>query len=353
MRDRYWRAVHRALLPILSPADVVLMPRGDWDAFPCAVRHYDAVIEPGEETVLVLHKGRLPGIRKSCLAAIVAEWGCVYANEVFVVFGRSRRSRLEARCGLWRKHLRHVQAYLMSHEAKRRASTLYYVHLPKTGGTSFWACLSRAFRSRVYYGDTRTFLANPPKPGEYDLVGVHFSPTLIHGMLSRGDEIVGLVREPTARFLSGVTHCRRLTEDPATFSPSQKAMRERPLCDFLKTEFGRYEARVQLVELGRAPDPRTGGMDDQTLLANAKDLLDQDRALIAPSEASDQLAALLERRLEVRLPPLTALNANDPADYARHAAEFAQTRPAIEALNAGERLLYAAARQRFEQASRA
>ena len=120
VRDRYWQAVHRALLPILSPADAVLMPRGDWDAFPCAVRHYDAVIEPGEATVLVLHKGRLPGIRKSSLAAIVAEWGCIYANEVFAVFGRSRRSALEARCGLWRRHLRHVHAYLKAREAKRR-----------------------------------------------------------------------------------------------------------------------------------------------------------------------------------------------------------------------------------------
>ena len=360
VRDRYWQAVHRALLPILSPADAVLMPRGDWDAFPCAVRHYDAVIEPGEATVLVLHKGRLPGIRKSSLAAIAAEWGCVYANEVFAVFGRSRRSALEARCGLWRRHLRHVHAYLKAREAKRRESTLYYVHLPKTGGTSFWASLSRAFRSQVYYGDTRTFLANPPKPGEYDLVGVHFSPTLINGVLSRGDEVVGLMREPTARFLSSVAHCRRPTEDPVTFSPSQKAMREMHLSDFLKTEFARYEARAQLIELGRTPDllaagPNlpAAGMDDQTLLANALGLLDQDRALIAPSESSDQLAALLERRLEVRLPRLRALNVNDPADYARHADEFAEARPAIEALNASEGRLYAAARMRFEQTARA
>ena len=184
-------------------------------------------------------------------------------------------------------------------------------------------------------------------------MGVHFSPTLITGVLSRGDEVVGLMREPTARFLSSVAHCRRPTEDPVTFSPSQKAMREMHLSDFLKTEFARYEARAQLVELGRTPDLPAAGMDDQTLLANALGLLDQDRALIAPSESSDQLAALLERRLEIRLPRLRALNVNDPAGYARHADEFAEARPAIEALNASEGRLYAAARMRFEQTARA
>ena len=85
------------------------------------------------------------------------------------------------------------------------------------------------------------------EPGEYDLVGGHFSPALLDGVVARGDLVVGLLREPTARFLSGVTHCRRLGEDPETFSPSQQAMREMRLIDFVNTEHGRYEACAQLI----------------------------------------------------------------------------------------------------------
>lgn len=348
MKDEHWRAVHEALQPILTPADVLLAPRGGWAAFPCRLRQYDAAIEPAEATVLVLHKGRLPAIRKSSLAKVMAEWGCVFANDVFVVFAKSRKSRLDARCGRTWMHLRRVRAYLKSRELKRRASTIFYVHLPKTGGTTLWVSLSKAFRSSVYYGDVHTFLHNPPARGEYDLVGVHFGPAWLDGVLSPDDEMIGLLREPTARFLSGVAHSRRLREDPATFSPSQRAMREMRLTEFVRTDYARYEARAQLIELGRAE--RGMVPDDQMLLARALDFLGRDGALIAPSEQSETLMTRLERRLGLRLPRVEPLNVNDPADYALYAEEFDEARPAIEFLNAGERRLYAAARTRFERA---
>ncbi len=354
MKDRYWRAAHRALQPLVKPDDVVLAPRGGWDPFPCALRAYDTTIEPGDETVLVLHKGHLPAIRKEHLAALTGRWGLIYANEVFVVFARSRPSALEARCGLWWAHLRAVRGYMRSRELKRRASTVYHVHLPKTGGTSLWARLSGAYPSSIYYSDLRVFLANPPRPGEYDVVGAHFSPAPLAGVVEREDLVVGLLREPTRRFLSAVTHCRRLTEDTVTFNPAQLAMREMRLTDFVKTEFGRYEARAQLIEMGRCTALGGEHDDDGKLLARALAFLDRNGTLIAPSEASDELVGRLERRLDRRLPRMAQLNVNGAADYARCAgAEVEEARPAIEALNAGERRLYAEAKARFERGLRA
>jgi hypothetical protein len=222
------------------------------------------------------------------------------------------------------------------------------VHLPKTGGTSLWASLSKAFRSSVYYGDLQAFLAHPPQPGEYDLVGVHFGPALLAGLVGPRDLVVGLVREPTARFLSGVVHSRRAGEDAATFTPSQRAMRDMRLAEFLATEHGRYETRAQLCELGRRPGGEGAG-DEPALLERALAFVGDDQTLAAPSDASGALLQRLQTRLGLSLPRPRPLNANAPADYARYAEEFAEARPAIEALNAGERRLYAEVKARFER----
>lgn len=59
MKDFLWRAVYDVLLPLLSEADVVLAPRGDWPPFPCTCTLYDDVIDLADATVLVLHKADL------------------------------------------------------------------------------------------------------------------------------------------------------------------------------------------------------------------------------------------------------------------------------------------------------
>lgn len=328
----------------------MLAPRGGWAPFPCALRQHDAVIELADASVLVLHKGRLPAIPKARLAEVVADWGCVYANEVFVVFARGRRSGSGLDAARAWLHLRSVHAHLKSRELKRREATVWHVHLPKTGGTSLWSSLSRTFRSSVYYGDVCAFLANPPAPGEYDLVGGHIAPSLLDGLVRPGDLVTGLVREPTARLLSSVVHSRRAGEDKATFTPSQQAMREMRLREFVATDHGRHEAHVQLFGLGWRPDAEgggEGGCDAAALLDRALDFVGRDETLAAPSEASEALLRRLEQHLGFRLRRSRALNANPPADYARYAEEFAEARPAIEALNADERRLYAEVQAQF------
>lgn len=347
MLDPWWQAARTALLRRLLPSDRLLVPRGDWGEFDCPVRHYDGVIEVQDATVLVLHKGRLPGIGKQQLGAILDGWQCCFANRVLVVFSRDRRRWIDARHLSLQNHLRRLRYYVGSRSLKRRPATLYYVHLPKTGGTSAWSALARVFASSVYYADTGVFAANPPTPGEYDLVGLHFSPVMLAGILAGGDLLAGMLREPTQRFVSGVLHSRREHEDVATFSASQRAMRALSIGNFLTTAHGDYEARLQLLALGARPGVAAASETDRTLLASARAFLERDDTLFAPSDQSQRFMQRLAERLGLGGLPLGRLNANEPDDYRRWAAEIDAALPAIRAKNAAERELYEFARQRF------
>jgi Sulfotransferase family len=349
MKDRLWQAVYKALRPLLSEADTVLAPRGDWPAFPCACTLYDAVIDIGDATVFVLHKGRLTGIRKGDLRRIAREWQWIFANEVFVVFSRMGKIRRDVRLSLEIIHCWPVIRYLRSASFRKRRSRIVYVHVPKTGGTSMWVSLARAFPSHAYYGSSYACLKNPPAPDDYDLIGLHFSPTVLSEFLSEDDWVVGMVRHPTERFLSGVVHCRRQSEDPETFTPSMRAMRDMDLADYLATEFGRFESRLQLITFGTDYRQPADALSDQEMLSSALAFAQRKNVILAPSERSREFRNFLARRLSFRPRALGRLNANEPAMHTAYPPDFYGAIGLIDSITACEREFYDSVRQSFSE----
>ena len=340
MKDRFWHAVFKALRPHLSETDVVVMPRGDWPPFPCACAFYDDVIDIADATVLVLHKGRLAGIRKQDLRDIAAEWQWIFANEVFVVLSRRGKIRRDIRFSLSFIHCWPVVRFLHSASLRRRRSRIVYVHVPKTGGTSMWESLKRRFPSHVYYSSMNTWLSNPPACEEYDLIGLHFSPTVLSRYLSEDDWIVGMVRHPTERLLSAVVHSRRDSEDPETFTPSMRAMREMDLVDYLLTDYGRHEARLQLITFGPNYREPAEALSDEELLSSALAFARSENVVLAPSERSQAFSELLAKRLSFRPQALGRLNANEAAMRTPHLSELNRAIEAINAMNVPEREFY-------------
>ena len=340
MKDRFWHAVYKALRPLLSETDLVLAPRGDWPPFPCACTFYDDVIDIADATVLVLHKGRIAGIRKQDLRAVAAQWQWIFANEVFVVLSVCGKIRRDVRYSLAFIHCWPVLRFLHSASLRRRRSRIFYIHVPKTGGTSMWEALKRAFPSHVYYSSMNACLANAPASDDYDLIGLHFSPTVLSWYLSEDDWIVGMVRHPTERFLSGIVHSRRESEDPETFTLSMKAMREMDLIDYLTTEYGRHEARLQLMTFG--PDYRqtADALSDGELLSLALAFARRENVFLAPSERSHAFNRFLGKRLAFRPRALGRLNANEPAMHAAYTSEFNRAVQRINEINAREREFY-------------
>jgi hypothetical protein len=352
MKDNYWRATYHAVLPLLTRDDVVLAPRANWPDFPCEAKYYDGLIDVGDATVFLLNNDNLTGIKKKALAAIVADWQCVYANTVFTVFARSSRRSADARKG-WRNiYLKRLRRYLRSRELKRRPSTIYYVHLPKTGGTSAWHRLSASVKSSIYYSSMPAFLENPPEPGEYDLVGGHFWPSALQGIPTEDDCVACLVRHPTERFLSGFVHSRRQGVDPKALSPSMSAMRNMRLAEFVQTSFGRYETRAQLIMLGTDHRRAFESYTDREMLDGAMAVVGRDNSITAPSHQSHLLVKELSRRLNIWSQPLRRLNANKRADYARYESEIQEALPLIESVNNYDRQLYDAVCARFQAQGR-
>ncbi len=340
MKDRFWQTVYDVLRPLVNDTDLILAPRGAWPAFPCHTVLYDDQIEIGGCTILVLHKAKLTSIAKAELREIADHWQWIFANEVFIVLSRSQKIGNDMRRSAAIVHCRPLLRFLRSASLRRRRSKIVYIHVPKTGGTSMWASLTRAFPSHVYYPSIHPYLRNPPAPDDYDLIGLHFSPTVLLHHLSEDDWLIGMVRHPTERFLSGVLHCRRETEDPDTFTDSTKAMREMKLADYIATDLGRREACLQLITFGTDYRQPYHTVSDQEMLHSAVGFARRRNVILAPSESSNAALRLIGKRLSFRSDPLGRLNANHPALRAAHSSEFSQAVGLLNTINASEREFY-------------
>jgi hypothetical protein len=203
-----------------------------------------------------------------------------------------------------------------------------------------WVSLARAFPSHVYYSSSHACLKNPPAPDDYDLIGLHFSPTVLSDFLSEDDWVVGMVRHPTQRFLSGVVHCRRQSEDPETFTPSMKAMRDMDLVDYLATAFGRFESRLQLITFGADYRQSVDALSDQELLSSALAFARRENVVLAPSERSDEFRKVLASRLSFRPRALGRLNSSGPALRAAHLPALGGAIDLIDSITRREREFY-------------
>lgn len=348
-KDRSWLEAYRTLASLLEPNDLLLAPHASWPSFPCQVRLYQGPFEPGDATAVLLHKGRLPSLPKNKLAQLMEDWTCVFANDVFVALkaGASRVIRIPS-LTQWR-HLWPLQRYLNSRRLKRRRGTIYLLHIPKTGGTSFWSLLSRAYPSCVYYPDIESWTANPPAIGEYDLVGLHFPLSTVTPILRDEDIVISMLRDPTERFLSAIVHARRSNEDPETFTPAMQAMRRMSTLEFLKTEDGRQAARLQLVTLGSDHRLPFYNYTDGELHANAVKHVDQANFMFAPSALSDRFLGRLAVQLRFRPGTLRRENVSSAETYSQFSAEFRQAIPFIELENRAERRFYEVVYRRFLQ----
>ena len=340
MKDSLWQAVYNALRPLLNNTDVVMAPRGDWPAFPGATILYGDLIEIKDCTILVLHKGLFTSLPKAELRHVAEEWQWIFANEVFIVLSRSKRIKEDVRRSADYVHCRPLIRFLASASLRKRCSRIVYVHVPKTGGTSMWASLTRAFPSHVYYPSPRAFLRNPSAWDDYDLIGLHFSPSVLLPFLREDDWVIGMVRDPTQRLLSAVLHSRRETEDPETFTPSARAMREMDLARYVATDLGRHEARLQLITFGADYRRPAATFSDHQMLRSARALAQRENVVLAPSERSPAFVKLVAKQLAFRPGALRRLNANEPAVLAANLTEFNEAVEPINSINAHEREFY-------------
>lgn len=214
------------------------------------------------------------------------------------------------------------------------------MHIPKTGGTSMWASMTQGFPSHIYYPSLRAYLNNPPTQDDYDLIGLHFSPSVLLSSLRENDWVIGMVRDPTQRLLSAVMHSRRETEDIETFTVSAKAMREMDLAQYLATDLGRLEARLQLINFGTDYRRRADTLCDDEMLDSASALAQRGNVILGPSERSRAFMEVVAQRLAFRPGALRRLNAKEPSVLAANLTEFNEAIGLINSINAHEREFY-------------
>jgi hypothetical protein len=340
MLDPFWKAAWAGVRGILRDGDIIVAPHGDWPSGRFTLRPYrGAIMLDDDATVLFLHKGQIASIRRPDLADVMLGWQCVFANSVFVCFTRERRLRIDRRI-IRPQHMGRLYRYLHAPRLKRRRSTLFLLHIPKTAGTSLWDALRRHMPSSIYYDSVEAFLHNPPAPGDYDLVGGHIPLRFMAPYVAQGGRIICTLRHPTDRFRAAFLHARRTGEDVGTFTPTMRLLRELPLREALKQPAVIAEIRQQLIMLGqgfRPYDPDLAG----EMFTQATAWMENDRHLFGTVEDLPHLGQVLKRRLGLSKLDLGHLNRSHPQKQAKDYHEFEGVRGLVDELNWADRLLHA------------
>ncbi len=348
MKDPSWEEVYRELCRVIRLDDILLLPYGDWPELSCRAIFYDDIIDVGDATVFVLHKGRFGSIDKAVLANISDRWQCVFGNDVFLCFSKEFRAADDLRHGRNRIHYGVLGRFLQSKRLRRRNSRLWYIHLPKAAGTWMWNAFSRSFPSRIYYPSFAPFLAYPPDVEEYDLIGGHLPLSFIAKYLGDRDRVVGMMRQPTERLLSAFLHSRRATEDPSTFTATMRAMRDLPFRDFIQTDSGKLEAQQQLIMLGGDRGVEKTWFDQQAYLDRAQQFLSSERVVFAPCTRSSEFFKMMKKTYHLTRTHATATNDTDYASQSPDIAEFYNSLDLLRSINATEDQLYEFVANRFE-----
>jgi hypothetical protein len=117
-------------------------------------------------------------------------------------------------------------------------------------------------------------------------------------------------------------------------------MREMRLADYLSTDLGRFEARLQLITFGTGCRQSCDAASDQEMLCSAVGFGRRQNVILAPSECSHAALRVIAKRLSFRPGPLGRMNANPPELRAAHSTEFSQVIGLVNSINASERALY-------------
>jgi len=302
------------------------------------MRHYADRIDIHDANVLFLHKARLGALPRAELARICNEWSLVFANDVFVCLARDLARPAPPRIDAYLRYFRPVQHYLTPAAFRRSAQTVYFVHIPKTAGTTAWDAITNPVQAKVYYDSHNSFVANPPGGNDYDIVGGHVFRSAFERASLPGSRIACVLRDPVERFRSAFLHARRRSEDASTFSPTMKLMRELPLRDFLDHPDAKTEANLQLMMLGAPPEETNAEPDNLEFQACAlAAIADPNNVIMTAS----QLGVFVDRvRFLLGLAPfdgaLPRLNSLNAADQQGDMAEFESLADRIRSMAAAE-----------------
>jgi len=100
-----------------------------------------------------------------------------------------------------------------------------------------------------YFGTRREFAQESNHKDIRNLAG-HVTVFDVQSYTPQVPDIFTVVRDPKERFLSAIGHARRPAEDPSTFGPSMRAMRELTVQEFLQTPYALREVRAQSIYVG-------------------------------------------------------------------------------------------------------
>ncbi|WP_146220736.1 sulfotransferase family protein [Gluconacetobacter entanii] len=345
--DPAWQEAWDAVVPTLSKKDRILLPVGQWPRADVAeMRTYRYVIEVGDATVLFLYKGRLSGIPRGVLKRIHDTWRPIFANAVFVCF---RRSMWRPGFLNWKRekerssaHYGPVREFLDSRKLRRCRTTTFFVHIPKTAGTTVWEAVGNHVAAKLYCENHEPFERHPPQSADFDLIGGHVSLPIMARVAAPQDRFAAVLRDPVDRFRSAFLHCRRAHEDPKTFTKAMRLMRERPLAEFLRDPGAPMEICQQTIMLGFAFDRVYVPEVEQEIFDRACAAVEQEGNLFATTRGVARFVQTLRAKLHVvtSKETLGIRNACNPTEQARDIEEFEDSLPQIRTMIAMEQELY-------------
>jgi len=164
---------------------------------------------------------------------------------------------------------------------------LYFAHVPKTAGTSFYAVLDRYFAARdICPWTTSNYLATEPRERwqGYQLYRGHFGRRL-HELLDREPWMITMMRDPLQREISALHHSLRDREAKANLPAT--------LCEFVRLPDARQRMANAFRDYLTRHEP---GVATEVWIESAKQTIDECE-FVGLAERFDDSMALLAYKL--------------------------------------------------------
>mgnify|MGYP006412308425 CR=1 FL=1 len=193
-------------------------------------------------------------------------------------------------------HRRHKNSYVKT--------KIFFMHIPKTGGTSIYHMLSQKFYS---------YRLNKIKTGNkqhsiraYECIAGHIPYSKLRQQFPGYNyKIIVFTRDPINRFVSSIKHRKRVRAPQNTTNQHGQA-RELSILDYTQTPKGKYKLHLQLLFLAKANGYH--GKDLNQAYQEAKQFIHQDNVTLCLTEQMDTSIKLLNKQFNACIPKVLKVN---------------------------------------------
>lgn len=230
------------------------------------------------------------------------------------------------------------------HKNDHVKTKLFFMHIPKTGGTSVYHMLSQKFYS---YRLNKKRNKKPHSIRAYECIAGHLPYSKLCKQFPEYHyKVIVFTRDPIDRFISSIKHRKRV-QAPQNITNQHGQARELSILDYIQTPEGKYKLHLQLFFLAKANGYH--GKDLNQAYQEAKQFIARDNVTLYLTEQMDTSIKLINQQFNTCIPKALKVNTSKQHRHTVEDKEIDAARDTLHELTSLDYQLYEDCKKVFFQ----